>query len=376
MARAYVPALEASAFTTVTKIRELPLPGRALVEVGTNVTASSPVLSAELPGELTIIRVADRMGFEVEDVVRGMRVSVGDSVSTGQVLCSLRTFFGLFESTLLAPSDGTVEFFTDTNAHLGIRHPSNPFTVAAYVDGVATEVVEGKSVTIDAKGAFVQGIFGVGGERQGRIFPLGVPRDSVISPATLEAVASEVEGAVLVGGSHYTAEALAYAATLGVAAVVCGSIDSQTLSSFVGYEIGVSITGDETVPFTLIITEGFGSLEISKRVMELAETFAGCNASVNGATQVRAGATRPEIIVPHDGSINGSKLPSAPAEKLLEVGARLRIIRVPYFGELGSVTELPSEPEKIPTGAYVRVLRAVLDTGEEVVVPRANVELL
>ena len=60
----------------------------------------------------------------------------------------------------------------------------------------------------------------------------------------------------------------------------------------------------------------------------------------------------------------------------LSVGARIRLIRVPYFGRTGVVRELPQELERIETGAWLRVLRAELDDGSCVTVPRANVELV
>jgi hypothetical protein len=54
----------------------------------------------------------------------------------------------------------------------------------------------------------------------------------------------------------------------------------------------------------------------------------------------------------------------------------VRIIREPYFGELATVIELPPEPQLIDTGSKVRVLKAKLDKGGVVTVPRANVELI
>ena len=54
----------------------------------------------------------------------------------------------------------------------------------------------------------------------------------------------------------------------------------------------------------------------------------------------------------------------------------MRLIRVPYFGAIGTVVELPHEPVQIESGASVRVLRAELADGRKVVVPRANVELI
>ncbi len=375
MAQAYTPALQATGSAKVRKLRELPLPGRCLVEVGQRVSADTEVLAADIPGEISILRVADRMGFEVEDVIDGMLVKPGDAVTAGQVIARVKSFFGLFESTLEAPTSGVVEFFTEVNAHLGIRQASAPLAVDAYVEGVVVEVDPGKSVTIEAQGAFIQGIFGVGGEARGKVFALDVALDEVVTEQVLLGLGEKVSSAIVVGGASYTPEALAQAAKLNVQAVVCGSVDSSTLRTFVGHEIGVSITGDEAVPFTFIVTEGFGVLPMSERILRLAQKFAGRQASVNGATQVRAGAMRPEIIIPHTETAE-TEFDTDNAKSFLEVGARLRVIRVPYFGALGEVVELPSEPQVVPSGAKVRVLRAKLDTGEEVVVPRANVELL
>ena len=96
-------------------------------------------------------------------------------------------------------------------------------------------------------------------------------------------------------------------------------------------------------------------------------------ASINGATQVRAGAIRPEIFI--EGKNFGSGQAIQDYEGL-DIGARIRGIRAPFFGIAGTVTELPFAAEKIETGAKTRVLRMKLDSGETVTVPRANVELI
>jgi len=51
-------------------------------------------------------------------------------------------------------------------------------------------------------------------------------------------------------------------------------------------------------------------------------------------------------------------------------------MRTPYFGRIGTVRELPTEPVQIETEATVRVTRIELADGEVVTVPRANVELI
>ena len=99
--------------------------------------------------------------------------------------------------------------------------------------------------------------------------------------------------------------------------------------------------------------------------------------TLSGATQIRAGATRPEIFV--DGGLEGAPLVEEEGAEAhqLKPGTRIRIIRVPYFGDLAEVTALPAELTRVESGTLVRVLEAALAaSGEKVMVPRANVEIL
>jgi hypothetical protein len=376
MSQAYTPALAVLPRTKVRKVRELPISGQVLVSVGQRVEAKTPVLSAELPGELTVLRAPELMGFEPEEVIRELLIKKGSQVERGALLCEIKTCFGLVSSRLFSPVSGTVEFITETNGHIGLRASSVSLKVDAYVDGEVVLVEPGKRVIVEAVGALIQGIFGVGGERRGRIFVLDIPRDQVVGPEFIRSLSSKISQAVLIGGASFSLEALKLAGELGVSAVVTGSIDAEVLAKYVGYEIGVSITGDEDVPCTLIVTEGFGNLPLSERVFELASELNGRDASVNGATQVRAGAMRPEIIVPEAEEQVDLEIVDSEAPRSLEIGSQVRVVRVPYFGRLGTVTELPSEPQLIPSGARVRVLVLRLDNGEQAVIPRANVEIV
>ena len=374
--QAYTPGLSVTPWTEIEKIRELPLPGRALVKVGDTVEATQAVLSAELPGELEIVRVADRLGLPPEEALAHLRSAVGDSVTRKQVVAELKSFFGWFTAAAESPCDGVVEFITAANAHLGIRRPSTEMTVKAFVEGEVIEVEERKSVSIRARGAQIQGIFGVGGERFGTVVVLPVANDEKVTVESLAVCQSRLSQAVLIGGSSFTVEALKFAAERGAVAAVTGSVDSETLRTYLGYEIGVSITGDEDVPLTLIVTEGFGSLSLSPRVYELAKKLDGMAASISGATQVRAGAVRPELFVALKQPLFGVAVDARAGQtRTLDVGSRIRVIRVPYFGAFGTVTALPHDPERMPSGSIVRVLKAKLESGEEVIVPRANVEI-
>lgn len=372
MARAFTPGLTITRSTIIRRVRELPITGSILVKVGESVRADQVVAKTDLPGELHILRIAEKLGIEPAEVIEGMRVKVGDHIEPGQLLCEHAGFFGLFRSRYISSVGGEVELVTPRTGHIAVRGPSTPITINGYLTGKVVEVVEGHSATIECSAALVQGIFGVGGERLGRLKVLDLPANQELEARDIP---EDIAGSILVGGARPTIDALRRASKLGAAGLIVGSIDDRALAAYLGYDLGIALTGDEEVPMTLIFTEGFGRIPMAARTLDILTKLDGREASINGATQVRAGAVRPEIVV----SLGEEALQSGRSSSLssgLEVGASVRLIRVPYFGRLAKVVELPHKAEKIETGAFTRVLRAELDSGEVVTVPRANVEIL
>jgi hypothetical protein len=346
----------------------LTLPGTVTVAVGDTVAARDVVARAEQPGDLVVLRIAEQLGIEPHEVVEGLSVSVGQSIVTGAVVCEHVGLFGLLRSRFTSPVTGTVELITPRTGHVAVRLAPKTVELRAYVEGRVVEVTPGKSLTIETDGAFIQGIFGVGGERNGRMWVLPIGLGDELHERHL---VDDLNGAIVVGGTRPSGAALRRAADLGAVGLIVGSIDDEALAEYLGYDLGVALTGDESVPMTVIVTEGFGRIPMAERTYAILKSLHGLPASINGATQVRAGAIRPEIIVARpDG---GERVDSPPLG--LDVGARIRIIRVPYFGAQGTIVDLPAAAQEIETGAMTRVLIARLDDGRTVTVPRANIEL-
>lgn len=374
------PGLVVSGHTTVRRRRELPIVGTVLVAEGDQVQSDSVIAQAERVGELRIVRVAEQLGLSPKEACERVTVNEGMFVENGAMIAQLRGLFGLFATAVYAPLTGSVEFISEATGHVGIRAPSTTLSIRAYIDGYVEKVIPGRGAVITSDATFVQGIFGVGGERVGVIRMLSVDPGQRVEA---HHIPEDCEGAVLVGGHSPSIEALQTATARGAVGFVTGSIDDAILTQYVGYDIGIALTGDEPVPMSLIITEGFGSLPMNERVSSILRQASGARASINGATQVRAGALRPEIITrvtestprhthAEEGGIGGG----------LKVGSRVRLIRVPYFGRQGYVTALPKELQVIDTGAAARVAVVTLEPNEpaygkqEVLVPRANIELV
>jgi hypothetical protein len=227
-----------------------------------------------------------------------------------------------------------------------------------------------EGAVIETQAAFIQGIFGIGGEVHGEIH-IVTPQNNQVLEADM--ITDEHKGKVLVGGCLVTLDALKKAAQMGVSAIVSGGIRHEDLTTFTGEEIGVAITGQEEVGITIIITEGFGMMNMSLRTFELLKEFEGYSASVNGATQIRAGVLRPEIIIPHE--MKDEEESEALSQGMVP-GTPIRIIRQPYFGAIGKVHSLPVELQMLESESMVRVVNIELDEGKVVTVPRANVEII
>lgn len=159
--------------------------------------------------------------------------------------------------------------------------------------------------------------------------------------------------------------------------LIVGGIHDEDLRQILGYDLGVAITGHEQVGLTLVLTEGFGRIRISDRTWEALKGREGDVASMSGATQIRAGVMRPEIIIPFaEQQARPKASAEAPAGSAIDVGSNIRVIRQPHFGRVGVVHSLPSALQKIESETMARVLEVKFPDGEIRTVPRANVELI
>ena len=375
MAKAYTPGLKVSARTTHRSRRLLPIPGEVRITAGDTVAASDVVAETFMEGDVVPMNVANRLGCSPDDVPELMIKPVGSEVKKGEAIARSKGIFGMFKSEVPAEADGTIESVSATTGQLMLRGPAIPVQVKAYLSGKVVEVLPNEGCIIENDILMVQGIFGIGGETDGDIQVACPDHEQTLTP---EMISSDMKDAVILGGARMTVEALRKAIDVGAAAVVSGGIDDQDLKELLGRDLGVAITGSEQIGITVIVTEGFGDIAMAARTWHLLADKAGRRASVNGATQIRAGVMRPEILVPLEPGENEEEIDPSLAHEagVLEIGTTVRVIRDPYFGLLGEVSALPAEPAVLGSGSKARVLEVRFPDGGTAVVPRANVELI
>ncbi|MFC1600975.1 hypothetical protein ACFL34_01330 [Candidatus Sumerlaeota bacterium] len=374
MSHTYTPGLRVSAHTGLRKERRLPITGEVLVQQGDRVKAEDIVARAELPGTVATVNVVSLLGIGAAEIPSYMLKQEGASVAAEEVIAQTRPFLSWFRSEAESPIDGTIETISQVTGQVILRGAPQPVELRAYIDGEVVEVREGEGVVVETEGALIQGILGVGGEVCGELALVGKGRDATIAPDDLtEAMA----GKIVVAGSFVSSEVFARATQLGIVGLVCGGFNDIDLRELLGRDLGVAITGHEDIQPILIITEGFGTIPMAAATYDLFAANAGKRASASGATQIRAGVMRPEIIIPAEESASSAHQPVDEAEGVgLELGARVRIIREPLFGALGQVKDLPVGLATVESETKVRVVEITCDDGTTAIVPRSNVEAI
>lgn len=373
MAHSYTPGLKVSQQTTLHCRRLLPISGKVHVNVGDAVQAQDVVAEASIPGDIFPLNLASLMGVSAGDLAGCMLKKVGDRVEVGDELARSNGIFGFFKKSFFSNSAGVLESVSKITGQIILRGEPVPVQVRAYVPGTIIEVKPEQGVVIEASVTFIQGIFGIGGEQYGKIH---LACEKADQPLTEELITPEMHGGIIIGGARMTHQAVEKAISVGASAVVSGGIDDQDLKNILGYDLGVAITGTEKIGTTVIITEGFGDIAMARRTFELFQSRVDSEASVNGATQIRAGVMRPEIVIPTTGDSSGDVFDDGAVEGFLEPGTSVRIIRDPYFGMIGDVASLPPEPTVLGSGSKARVLEVKMDDGQQLIVPRANVEII
>jgi len=378
----YTPGLKVVRETVLHKRRILPIPGRVLVEKGQAVESSTVVAKTDLPGSVHTVNVANLLGIMPDEIRDYMLRREGEDVRAGGPLAENRPLIRWFKTQVKSPITGRVENISTVTGQVLLREPPRPLELKAYIDGWVEEVMPRQGVTLMTVCAFIQGIFGVGPEATGRLSLVVEGPEEVLSK---ERLTGQHRGRILIGGAFSSWGALERAREIGVAGLVVGGIDDLDLKRLLGYDLGVAVTGTEQVGFTLILTEGFGHIPMAGKTFELLAAHVDKKASISGATQIRAGVMRPEVIIPIRGNLTHGAGPlpqaegvsedrSASGKEGLKIGDCVRVIREPHFGSIGTVKALPAELGVIPKESKVRAVQVVLQSGQMLTIPRANVE--
>jgi uncharacterized membrane protein YvlD (DUF360 family) len=342
---------------TIRRERLLPARGEVLAHPGEQVGPADVVARCQLPSGTEVIDVSRTLGIRRERVAKYIGKNVGDTVQAGELLAGHGGILSRLKPACRAPVGGQVVAVRD--GLVLIEATPGTFELRAHFKGQVTSVMPGLGVVISTTGVLIQGIWGSGGEAEG---VLKVLVDSPRKPLRARSIDISCHGTIVAGGSDLDDKALEQAVAAQVRGIIVGSINVDLRPVL------------KTLPFPVIITEGFGSYPMSEAMFSLLQSNAGREAMISADTRVRWGAKRPEIVIPVHAEEAMATEDQGAVD--LRVGAQVRGLRAPHLGEIGTVTDLPASPLLVDSGSRLLVAEVAFQGAEPALVPIANLELI
>lgn len=357
---AYIPATShVTLLATLRRERLLPLAGEVIVEARQRLEASDVVARTFLAEHHRLVDVGRKLGMPPEKADSAMLKEGGDPVKANEVIARRRALFGLLPRSARSPVEGRLVAAAGGKALVAAI--SRPFELRAGVPGTVVTILQARGVVIETTGALIEGVWGNG---QQDFAPLRLAGEDLGQPLTAAQVDMNMRGALVVVGSLADEATLKRLAEVHVRGLVVGTLPAalQPLA--------------QKLTFPVLVVEGFGRGGFSDPVRALLASSAGRDGWLHATPYERFRGRRPELIIP----LAAAATPPPPVTDgdALQAGKRVRVLRGPAAGRVGTVTALSERPVLLPSGLRARSATVSFpgEAGPPARVPYANLELL
>ena len=352
----YPPETRVMPLTLIRRERMLPAPGDVLVQTGARVEPMDVVAQAEVGGQFRTFEIAHLLRVPGARAARYLKKQRGDQVKAGEVIASRP---GLPARNVRAPVAGTIVDIDERDGRVAIEVASRRVELRAFLKGVIGNVLGNYGVVIETPGALIQAVWGLGGEAFG---VLSVAAESPGESLKASSIDLKAHGSIVVGGGWVAESAFEQAQQLQLKGIIAGSIEGGLLDLA------------RRMPFPIVVTEGVGQVAMAAPIFDLLKSQDGREVSINAVTRTRWGAQRPEILIPLPSETRPPMPPAVGAP--LTVGARVRVVRGPHLGRVGTVEAVQARAQRIETGSRVHGVDVRVGPTAVEFVPFANLELL
>ena len=326
----------------------LPYSGTVLVRIGQEVAAGDPIAEVRMPARYQVFDVVNNFKINPRHIDRYIERLVGEPVKAGDIIAQKS---GIIGRIFRASEDGMVVAIRDGKITLALGE--KVVQVLAAFPGTVVEIISEQGAVIATQGALLQGIWGNG---------LNV--SAVLTRWGEEAEAEKADG---FAGKILAVDHCASRAQLNrymaqqPAGMVFGSVLPQVLPEL------------EQADIPMMVLVGFGELPLDPISLQMLKQMQGQMVALNANPPDPLEGTHPELILPGRAQFTEELFP---AEELLKVGRRVRLLGKPYAGSVGTVIELPELPEMFASGLVMEAVVVQREDEQVIRVPRANIVVI
>jgi hypothetical protein len=353
------PTSHVTLLATLRRERALPVPGTVLAETREQVEPATIVARGDVADSHRLIDVARLLGLKPGRADDAMLKRDGEPVRLGEPIAERPRLLGLGKRVVRSPVDGKLVVSGGGRALLAAF--TRPYELRAGLPGMVISLVANRGVVIQTTGALLEGVWGNNRQDTAALRVFGDQPDQALSGGDVQ---MSMRGAILAVPALADPAALRQLDEVRVRGLIVGRLAGALLPALAALE------------YPVMVVEGFGAGGFSGPAYDLLTGSVGREVWLNAQSLSRHEGRRPEMIVPLP---SPSQPPPPPIDgDPLVVGKRVRVLRGPLAGRVGTVTALPGRPELIASGLRTRTAHVALaDDGQAPArIPYANLELL
>lgn len=349
--------------------RQFAARGELRVQVGDRVEPDTVLGTEPARSEPIIVNVAAILRRPPPEVRELLLVEIGEKAPPGAVLARSGS------RECRTPEGGMMASYDPVSGLATVLRSKERVELRANVAGVIADLVPGRRVVIETRGAFVEGEWGAGGHAH------GVLRVAVQSP--LESVPPDeldhrYTYSILVAGRLLTAEVLRRCAELEVRAVLAGGMLPSEFFRFAGASAALPAAlrtlppperGRPATP-AIVLLSGFGDQPLPDGAWRVLRACDGRE----GSLLAPGWPAKPRLLValPRQEAPDPRPL----VEARLEPGATVRITGRAAGSAIATVLQHPAPRMVLASGAPVEAVSVRTRDGEEARVPLYNVSVI
>ncbi|MDW8226324.1 MAG: hypothetical protein RMJ60_00820 [Anaerolineales bacterium] len=347
------PIVHILPLTTLRRERLLPVNGRVTARLDQKVLALDVVAEAAYGRQHLLLDVAQTFGISAAQAQKLILVKPGDTVQANEPLAEQS---GLTTRAVRAPKSGRVVLVEGAKIVLEVGETS--YELQASMPGIISRIIPERGVEITFHGALIQGVWGNGRLDTGMLLPLLESPNDSLSAGQMD-VSSH--GSILLSGYCEDGRALQIGAELPLRGLILGNLSPNLLPQAM------------QMSYPIVVLDGFRKAPLNSTAYRLLTTNAKREVTLNAQPYNRHENIRPEIYIP----LPVVETPPMPREVLqVAVGQTVRLTRAPYAGQIATVVVLKEGLSLMPSGIRVPAAQVRLESGQEIVVPLANMEII
>ncbi|OQY37965.1 MAG: hypothetical protein B6226_04300 [Candidatus Cloacimonetes bacterium 4572_65] len=230
------------------------------------------------------INFAKRLNIKPKSIYGYLKKGKNDFVFEGERLNKLNSKSAT--TIIKAPITGNLVDIDSKKGTVTIQYKITPNEHKIGLNCEVTDVREYMGLDVKYSGSRVQGKIGFGKQMNGEL----------IYCSNLNDITAVMKKVVVYNGK-VDSKILKRLEKAGIHGLVIPTISNRELVEFISEEIGIALTGKEKIQFPLILMKGFGEASFDDDFLELVKNSEGKSALLLPITQIRAGVTRPTIII-------------------------------------------------------------------------------